>query len=151
MCLRIIKFFRTNFKENGKVFQWINEEVIDKIGFKEYCVWKNVAWEKVRESLDDLFSRPFNLIGDYLFRINLFKISENNFLLALCFHQIIIDRTSMEMVVQELNCCYNWVSKERNFKNQPIMITSILFNINWKRILKIPQRSISETAIFKFS
>ena len=115
------KILRTNFKEqNGKVFQWINEEVIDKIGFKEYCgLEERVAWEKVRESLDDLFCRPFNLIGDYLFRINLFKISENNFLLALCFHQIIIDRTSMEMVVQELNCCYNRLVKGEEFQTKP--------------------------------
>lgn len=112
---------RINFKEqNGKVFQWINEEVIDKIGFKEYCdLEERVAWEKVRESLDDLFCRPFNLMDDSLFRINLFKISENNFLLALCFHQIIIDRMSIEMVVQELYCRYNQLVKGEEFQTKP--------------------------------
>jgi putative pyridoxal-dependent aspartate 1-decarboxylase len=113
---------RINFREqNGKVFQWINEDVVGRIGFKEYCDLKErVAWEKVRESLEDLFCRPFNLIGDSLFRINLFKISENNFLLALCFHQIIIDRASADLVIQQLSCCYNWLLKTGKFQEKPV-------------------------------
>lgn len=121
VVLKDNEILRINFrKQNGKVFQWINEEVIDKIGFKEYCdLEERVAWEKVRESLDDLFCRPFNLMDDSLYRINLFKISENNFLLALCFHQIIIDRMSIEMVVQELYCCYNRLVKGEEFQAKP--------------------------------
>lgn len=112
---------RIMFKERkGKVFQSINEGVIDRIGFKEFCdLEERVAWEKVRESLDDLFCRPFNLIDDTLFRINLFKISTDNFLLALCFHQIIIDRMSTEMVVKELTCCYNQFLKREEFQLKP--------------------------------
>jgi len=112
---------RINFEEkNGKVCQWINEKVTDKIGFKDFCdLEERVAWEKVRESLEDFFCRPFNLAGEFLFRINLFKICDNNFLLALCFHQIIIDRVSMEMILKELGCCYNQFSKGEDFQLKP--------------------------------
>jgi len=121
VVLKNNKILRINLKEqNGKVFQRINEEVIDKIGFKEYCdLEERVVWETVRESLDDLFCRPFNLMHDSLFRINLFKISEDNFLLALCFHQIIIDRISMEMVLQELCRCYNQLVTGKEFQIKP--------------------------------
>lgn len=113
---------RINFKErNGKIFQWINDEVMGRIGTKELCdLEERVAWEKVRDSLDDLLCRPFNLTENSLFRINLFKISESNFLLALCFHQIIIDQISMEMVVQELSCCYNQLVKGEEFQTNPV-------------------------------
>ncbi len=113
IVLKNNKNLRINFREREKLpVQWINEQVTDRISMRDLGdLGERLAWEKIRESLDELFCRTFNLKDGPLFRIQLFKISEDNHVLAVCFHQIIIDRMSTDLVIDELISSYRFFSK----------------------------------------
>lgn len=95
--------FRTSFHiNNGKIVQKVHAKVDFQINF---FVQKTIIKE-IDKIVND-FITPFDLGKAPLWRIGLFKLSENKFLLIIDIHHIIFDGTSLGIFVNEFIRLYN--------------------------------------------
>ena len=67
----------------------------------------NLRWSKAIEMAEELARKPFDLNRGPLWRVNLFRISDDEYLLALVMHHIISDGWSKEIFLQELVALYD--------------------------------------------
>ncbi len=95
---------RTAFKltENGvrqKIIEvpYQNLEIVELIDFSDDHL----------EKVTDLFVKPFNLSCPPLFRQKLYLVGENQYVLLLDMHHIIVDGTSIGIIISELEKLYN--------------------------------------------
>ncbi len=98
------------------IFTHYNDELKQKIlDSKQLCIpvedLSNIFPEKRDPAIEQILksetSFQFDLSNWPLFRIRIFKLDENLFILSLVIHHILIDLTSKELFSQELGCIYN--------------------------------------------
>ncbi len=103
------EILRTVFREdlNGEIKQWIiskeefdfNVETIDLTNEEDPIENVNKYFK------EDLF-RPFDLSNGPLFRLCLFKLSEDNYALYYCMHHIICDEWSKNVLIKDILAFY---------------------------------------------
>ncbi|WP_428229100.1 amino acid adenylation domain-containing protein [Flavobacterium sp.] len=101
---------RTNFIEvDGIPYQKIN--AAESVKF-EISIDK-LKSEKVKETIDQLINKEFDLEKDLLIRVQLIQLEINQFILLFSTHHIIMDGLSLEIFIKEFIKNYN----ESNFLN----------------------------------
>jgi amino acid adenylation domain-containing protein len=128
---------RTSFRKNdsGKVYQHISEtSTIDII--QEDLTSLSVYEQEIKsKSLCNTFIRaPFDLLSDPLFRVLLIHLSSDEYILGLCFHHIISDGWSMNILIKELNICYQLYSKGEEPYLESLSIQYADYSV-WQRSL----------------
>ena len=112
---------RTRFVENvnGEIRQDI--ATLDSFDFDINLVKveKNAS---VNTLISDFEQLPFNLETGPLFRAQLIKRSDEEFLLTLVIHHIIFDGRSLEILIKDLSILYNHVLYSENERPEPLRI-----------------------------
>ncbi len=95
---------RTTFSDiEGTPVAVVCEEVEVSFDFEEVPSWNE---EVLNQRLTKLALLPFNLKTGPLFRVNLFKLSEEEYVLMLVAHHIVVDFWSLAILVHELGELY---------------------------------------------
>lgn len=95
---------RTTFSDiEGTPVAVVCEEVEVSFDFEEVPSWNE---EALNQRLTKLALLPFNLETGPLFRVNLFKLSEEEYVLMLVAHHIVVDFWSLAILVHELGELY---------------------------------------------
>jgi amino acid adenylation domain-containing protein/thioester reductase-like protein len=79
------------------------QRIHEKVKLKK--IYRSASEEDLYSLIDE-FVKPFNLTSPPLFRVELIKINDNEHILLLDFHHIIIDGTSMVTFLDELALLY---------------------------------------------
>jgi len=115
---------RTYFSEESDCeYQVILPELQAKV--EEYDLTNydcNTAWIKAREILKDHLMSAFNIKKAPLFRYLLIRISKDEHLFGLAWHHIIIDATSVKILLKELSDIYNQIIKYDRVDLEPVEI-----------------------------
>ncbi|HMS86562.1 MAG TPA: amino acid adenylation domain-containing protein, partial [Nitrospira sp.] len=90
--------------------------------------------DTVRERVIKETRIPFKLIGDRLIRATLFRIHDQRALLAITIHHMVADRTSMQVITEELLelCAAKLESREPVLPHAPIQYSDYTY---WQRHL----------------
>jgi|GEM_PF-1274675 len=95
---------RTVFtEENGDDYQEILESVpvdFELLDLREFPIAERVS--KARELFREESRRPFNLAHGPLFRVALFRLSDEDHVLAVTLHQLVSDGWSMRILLRDL-------------------------------------------------
>jgi len=104
---------RLNFiRQNGQLFQKVSVDT--QVNFEEFDV-SQLSWEELQPKLSSLIQRPFDLEQDETFlRVYLCKQTPNRYILLFIAHHIIIDGTSMLMLLHELRLLYQAYATEQD-------------------------------------
>lgn len=95
---------RTTFKfEKGELLQKIHKE----IPFKLECITLDKQDDKNIEKIVSNFVKPFILLENHLFRVQLVKLNEVKNILIIDLHHMISDGTSQNILVRDLFRIYN--------------------------------------------
>lgn len=110
---------RTSFRiVNNQPVQIVTTEIELQLSITEFEIFDGSDREQqLREHLVKLASIPFDLQRDLLFRVELLKLSEGEYVLFLMTHHTISDGTSMTVLINEIAKTYS------NLKNNPTYIS----------------------------
>jgi amino acid adenylation domain-containing protein len=112
---------RTTFSDiEGTPVAVVCEEVEVSFDFEEVPSWNE---EVLNQRLTKLALLPFNLETGPLFRVNLFKLSEEEYVLMLVAHHIVVDFWSLAILVHELGELYEAERHGRAVSLAPISKT----------------------------
>jgi amino acid adenylation domain-containing protein len=112
---------RTTFSDiEGTPVAVVCEEVEVSFDFEEVPSWNE---EVLNQRLTKLALLPFNLETGPLFRVNLFKLSEEEYVLMLVAHHIVVDFWSLAILVHELGELYEAERHGRAVNLAPISKT----------------------------
>lgn len=112
---------RTTFSDiEGTPVAVVCEEVEVSFDFEEVLSWNE---EVLNQRLTKLALLPFNLETGPLFRVNLFKLSEEEYVLMLVAHHIVVDFWSLAILVHELGELYEAERHGRAVSLAPISKT----------------------------
>lgn len=93
---------------NEEVFQYIDEAHLPKVVSHDFSkLAKQEKETQVFQHLHEEAYRPFDLLNDPLYRIQLITLEENKFLLLFVLHHIISDGWSMDILLNDLSTFYN--------------------------------------------
>lgn len=87
----------------GGPVQQVQEHQV--VNFKEVDA-SAMNWEELRQRLAEESHRPFDLERDSLLRIHLFKTSSHEHVLLLTLHHIVVDFSSIAIILSELSTLY---------------------------------------------
>jgi len=106
------------FSEEGNLYQLIYEpeSFINPFEIKEVSLNLPFSSMHIPESVSDEIHKPFNLTQGPLFRVSIFRESEDECILCIVFHHIITDLRSKEIFAKELENYYN--SDRETFENK---------------------------------
>jgi len=108
--IRRHEILRTNFKQDeNNLRQFIHDEVdwsIDIIEISYKDIGESEKEKLIKDKINSLCLKPFNLEEDLLFRIHLIKVSEHCSYFVNVMHHIIGDAWSTEILFRELVTSY---------------------------------------------
>lgn len=98
------EILRTTFAgKDGKPFQVIAPEFRVALKMKDFQGYQGLELEqKIREALEEEAWMPFNLKDGPLWRLNLFRMGEKDYVIAFTIHHIISDAWSNGIFINEL-------------------------------------------------
>lgn len=123
--------FCTTFPKNLHTpTQYIN---LEKIRDFKFILHDEIETSQIETILKDWVNQPFNLENDLLFRVKLFRIEHESYILGVCIPHIIHDAISFRITMQKLAYFYSLYSKGHIPKN------TIHYNyrnyVNWQNKL----------------
>jgi len=96
---------KTSFHNiDNKIIQKINSEITYSVKYSE-ILYTNENNAELMNELEEV-NRPFDLSFAPLFRMNLIKINEKQYILMFCIHHIIYDNWSLSILINELSTYY---------------------------------------------
>jgi len=108
---------RCNFIENRGEFK---QYVKSSDGFKiDYILAKDI---NIEEEVQKLLAKSFDLKNDFLFRVNLFELSEKEYYLFINMHHIVSDGWSIDILVREFITLYHSYTKGIENVLEPLKI-----------------------------
>lgn len=122
---RLVKrheILRTNFIQNQEgVFQIIKtvEESDFRVVFNDVAQLSNTELET---RINQESKTVFNLSEDNLLKVNVFRVSENQSIIALVMHHIISDGWSLGVIIKEVFDSYNALSESREIEQNELPI-----------------------------
>ncbi|WP_147206404.1 non-ribosomal peptide synthetase, partial [Segetibacter aerophilus] len=123
---------RTVFLEkDGQVYQRIKDKDQWELKIHEGKRFEENQ-EELKDYIQDLVSRPFNLAKDDMVRSDLISISSANHVLVVTFHHIAADAWSMPIFIKEVAELYGAYNKEKPNPLSPLSIQYADFSI-WQR------------------
>ncbi|HEY9301772.1 MAG TPA: condensation domain-containing protein, partial [Phormidium sp.] len=102
--IRRHEVLRTNFVMlEGELMQIIAPSLTSNLSVTDLTHLSAITQEdKVKKLIFEQANRPFDLAKDPLFRVNLLKISEAEYILLLNFEHIVVDGWSIGVLIREL-------------------------------------------------
>lgn len=105
---------RTSFiEEKGELVQKVAAYFPFEVQYVNMCDQMNDSFiERIELWLEAEINRPFDLAKSPLFRFHLIKATDHEHILCLCFHHIIIDGWSLNVLAKELEHFYSTNSEQ---------------------------------------
>lgn len=117
------EILRTNFVSNARPSQRVNADLklalpVRDLTHSAESEGTAAAWKEI----SDEASKPFDLKNETLVRAKLYQLQKEKYLLALTFHQTVIDGTSVDLFFNELKSHYEALSRGGQAPLQPLRI-----------------------------
>ena len=85
---------------------------------------KNLTEKKILETIEELLKKPFEFNSPPLYRHVLVRQTENCFFLGLCWHHLIDDALSVNLIVSKISELYSLITNKLELKIQPLNLNS---------------------------
>lgn len=109
---------RTHFETEGdKVYQIVQDTVDWKLSVVDLS---DRSEQEIKDTISTQMDKVFDLTGETLFHVNLYKVAKNQYQLALSIHHIIADGWSISVLLKELSELYGSL-----FENKEIALEEI--------------------------